>query len=159
MQPRGDSMKIIIPPNAFSEWYDLVKDTQAATGVQLDDHVASYLILTLDRFVTQALEQDLPLAIEYLQSMGYRHSQNSSHLRTVGDRCLILSGFFPERAHRFNVSLNYFANIGRQAYLTLADRANLKADPELFYKLGFRFMDLTVLLNSMRRLAANDQQP
>lgn len=146
-------MKIVVPPNSLSEWYDLVKHTQAQTGMKLDDHVESYLILTLDSFVTGSVEREVPVAIEYLESIDPKQQQSNSRLRTVGDRCLMLTGFFPERARRLNVSLSYFANIGRQAYLTLADRSNMRVDPALFYKLGFRFLDLTELLYSMRQLA------
>ena len=146
-------MKIVIPPNTLSEWYELVKETQAHTGMHLDEHIESYLILTLDNFVKDEALIDLPIAVEYLRTLNLSKESASQKLRKVGDRCLILSGLFPNHAEKSNVSLSYFIDIGRQAYLTLADRTNFKIDLKLFYNLGFRFIDLKELLNAMRLVA------
>ena len=143
-------MKIVIQPNALSEWYELVKETQAHTGVHLDDTIQSYLILTLDNFVKDEALVDLPVAIEYLRTLTIEKEKSNQKLRRVGDRCLILSGLFPDHAEKLNVSISYFIEIGRQAYLTLADRAIFKIDPKLFYNLGFHFVDIKELLNAMR---------
>lgn len=147
-------MKIIIPSNTTAEWYDLVKETQQQTGLYFDDHIESYLILTLDRFVKDENLFDVPLALEFLNSVNFRTSYSNQKLRRVGDRCLILAGLFPEHAGKVNVSEKYFIEIGQQAYLTLADRSSIKIDPKLFYQLGFRFIDITEVLGAMRKVAA-----
>lgn len=143
-------MKIILQSSTIAQWYSLVKETQAQTGLYFDDHVENYLILTLDHFVTDELIIDAPLAVEFLDSVNFGLAYTHQKLRKVGDRCLILAGLFPQHAEKANVSEQYFIDIGQQAYLMLADRARIKTDPNLFYKLSFQFADLKTVLNAMR---------
>ena len=148
-------MGIKIQPSAASQWYELVKETQHQTGLFFDDHIESYLILTLDKFMLDKTLMDTPIAIDFLKSIQVTSSQSNHKLRKVGDRCLIISGLFPERASKINLSVSYYIDIGQQAYLTLAERSNIKFDPELFQNLGLKFLDIKEVLNAMRLVAAN----
>lgn len=146
-------MKLTIQPNTTSEWYALVKETQCQLGVYFDDHVDNYIILTLDEFMSKGDLMATPLAVDFLKSLTRANSDSNQKLRNVGDRCLILSGLFPEHAEKINVSISYFNDIGQQAYLTLADRSNIKLDPSLFFRLGSKFIDIRDVLYAMRRFS------
>jgi len=145
-------MKITIQPNKTSEWYVLVKETQAQVGLYFDEHIENYVILTLDKFMNDNSLITTPIALEFLKTLKITSRASNHRLRKIGDRCLILSGLFPEHIQKTNVSTTYYITIGQQAYLTLADRAHLKLGPELFYKLGLKFVDIKELLNAMRNL-------
>lgn len=148
-------MKIIIQPTTTAEWYTLLKESQSHVGLFFDDHVEHYLILTLDTFVTEKIDNEIPLAIEFLNSISVGNMHTNQKLRKIADRCLILAGLFPKHAENIDVSSTYFIDMGQQAYLTLADRAHVKTDPQLFYKLGFQFIDITSVLNTMRVLSGD----
>ncbi|OGT47372.1 MAG: hypothetical protein A3F17_03755 [Gammaproteobacteria bacterium RIFCSPHIGHO2_12_FULL_41_15] len=147
-------MKIILQPTTTAEWYELIRESQHHIGLFFDDHVESYLILTLDKFIKEEIHNETPIAIEFLSSISMENSHANQKLRKIGDRCLILAGLFPEHAEKVNVSTTYFIDMGQQAYLTLADRARIKTDPKLFYKLGFQFIDIKSVLNTMRSLSS-----
>ena len=53
----------------MAQWYELVKETQNLTGVFFDDEIASYLVLTLDRYTLDKSLLDRPIATEYLKSV------------------------------------------------------------------------------------------
>lgn len=145
-------MKISIQPNPTSEWYALVKETQAQMGLYFDEYVENYVILTLDKYMKDNSLTATPIALEFLKSLTMASRQSNHRLRRVGDRCLIISGLFPDHVQRINVSNTYFIGIGQQAYLTLAERSHLKLGPDLFYQLGLKFVDIKELLNAMRKL-------
>jgi len=70
----------------------------------------------------------------------------------VGDRCLLISGFYPELAERRRVQLSYFMDLGRGAYAQLAEEvsAALKA---LFEELARGFAELVRVLFELRGLS------
>ena len=143
-------------PTSISQWYALLKDTLEQTGKKLDDSVESYVILTLDHYAKDASWTNATIAIEFLETVSAL-PQSHEKLRSVGDRCLILSGLFPERAKKVNVSTRYYIDIGQQAYLFLSDNTHLKYDPKLFAKLGHHFGELAHLLQHMRLLTRTVQ--
>jgi len=140
-------------PTKLAEWYALVIDAQNETGYDFDESLQQYLVMTLDHFTTQDRLVTTVIAIDYLQSLNLSGKLGHSSLRNVGDQCLIISGLFPERALRKNISLNYFVSIGQQAYGTLAiTNPNFEFDAELFAKLSTNFVGLMDVLHTMRQL-------
>lgn len=138
-------------PSSIAEWKALVAEAEIKTGYEFDDHVESYLVLTLDHFTRENGLASCVIALDFLENTSIKHARDASSLREVGDQCLLLSGLFPERALKKNVSLSYFIGIGQQAYLALTDvRLKREFDPELYQKLSTNFVGLMDLLNSMR---------
>lgn len=144
-------MVIRIEPNNISEWYRLVSEASNKVGYVIDENIETYFVLTLDQYAT---DDDLPkhiIAIDFLEGLSATGQEGVEKLRSTGDRCLIISGFFPESAQRFNVDVNYFIDIGQQAYYVLSSKTHLKYDPDLFSKLGDEFVSLTHLMLAMRK--------
>jgi len=133
------------------EWYQLVSEARTHLGCALDDNVESYLILTLDHYTSDIQLPDQILAIDFLEGFYYKGREAIDRLRRTGDRCLILAGFFPDRAQRFNLKSEYFIELGQQAYHTLAGRSILQYDPLLFDALCREFVTLTQVLLTMRQ--------
>ena len=82
----------------------------------------------------------------------YLHSHYSDkvlkkNLKQMGDTSLYISGFFREFLIKKMVSMDYYINMGRQAYESLSGFQNR----ELFEELAFRFSDLVLVLFQIRK--------
>lgn len=138
-------------PTTIAEWQSLVTEAEVKTGYEFEESLENYLVLTLDHYTKQDRMANTVIALDFLKGTNIKNPHGGKLLRKVGDQCLILSGLFPERALKKNVSLNYFIGIGQQSYLALTE-ARLKEnfDPELYQKLSHNFVGLMDLLHSMR---------
>ena len=134
-----------------AQWYRLVNEAEAAAGTHLPEEVESYLVFLLMRFRSRPEMAGRILALDYLRGLLSGGRLREQRLQEVGDHCLLLSGFFPQRARRLNVSVDYFVDLGQGAYHSLAS-----LDPQqlgrLFAELGERFVVMMDLLRRMRRL-------
>jgi hypothetical protein len=70
-------------------------------------------------------------------------------LREVGDRCLLIAGLFPALAERRRVNVRYFMDIGRSAYLDIADTGR-SAYAALFRQLAATYEELVCTLRAVR---------
>ena len=144
-------------PTPQAEWYQAIQQAQAAAGYSYSADVQHYLILTLDHFTRGDHLSNKAVAIEFLECTQLNASHNVRHLRCVGDQCLLLSGLFPDSAHKKNVSLDYFINIGREAYRIIAGSpASLSLDPTLFGNLSTHFIGLMDILHHIRTAQPNN---
>lgn len=138
-------------PTTIAEWQSLVAEAEVKTGYTFDENVENYIVLTLDHYTKKEELITSVIALEFLENTNIEKPHDGEQLRNVGDQCLILSGLFPERALRKNVSLDYFISMGQQAYLALTDiRLKDNFDPELYKKLSSNFVGLMDLLHAMR---------
>ncbi|MCB1826862.1 MAG: hypothetical protein KDH94_00455 [Coxiellaceae bacterium] len=143
-------------PTTIAEWQALVAEAEVKTGYAFDEHLESYLVLTLDHYTKKDELISSVIALDFLKSTNIARPRDGALLREVGDQCLILSGLFPERALKKNVSLTYFIGMGQQAYLALTDnRLKESFDPELYNSLSHNFVGLMDLLHSMRSNSEN----
>ena len=135
----------------FHSW---VKESLKKTGVQVSLPVKNYLCELLQFYVvsdhlftvnSSGKKQLKPLAELYLNS---HHSDlsRSSHLKKMGDTSLYISGFFRESLKKRMVSVDYYINMGREAYRSLSVFQN----KEVFEELAVRFSDLVFVLFQMR---------
>lgn len=136
-----------------AEWHSLVSDAEAQCGFHVDDSLRHYLIITLDHFTTDSQLASVVIAIDFLEGLESFGRIGNSLLRQVGDRCLLLSGLFPEQARKRLVNEEYFVSIGRQAYETIATVSIQAAyHSELFHQLSEEFIHLTQILQAMRKV-------
>jgi hypothetical protein len=140
-----------LQPTTIAEWQSLVADAEIKAGYAFSDSIENYLVLTLDHYTQQHNLANRILAIDFLEGLQSATAENGRQLRQVGDECLLLSGLFPERALKKNVSLNYFIGMGKQAYLALSvTRLKHRFDPSLYQQLSSEFVGLMDLLNTIR---------
>lgn len=143
--------KLLTNTTEMAHWHQLVLDTQNAKGIYLSEPLENYLVLTLCAYTTRTSLASIVLAIEFLECINELSHQNLLKLRDVGDHCLILSGLFPERIKRKNISASYLENIGREAYYTLSYAPiQWQLDHQLFYQLFENYGDITQLLRGIR---------
>jgi hypothetical protein len=147
-------MTIINPDNTPEYlWYELVDHAQTRAGYSLDDGLSSYLVLTLKHFSDyNQLSSDI-VAIELLENLQISDSTiGRQGLRKVGDQCLIISGLFPERLDKLNVSFAYYITAGKNAYWHVAQNAqNSTLDEGLFCQLSDEFVGLVDVLHHVRQ--------
>lgn len=145
-------LKIGVTP--LAAWVALVKDAERASGEKLDEQLESYLVFLLQRF---ASKPDIALAVfalDYLDSHGQQGALQQEQLRDVGDKCLLFSGLFPERATRRHVTVSYFIDMGQNAYHALAGlQQKHVVYAQLFKALEQHFVRLMDTLQCMRELA------
>ena len=138
----------IVKPEDIYSWYPLVEEAKRKCGYKFENGLDHYLVLTLDAFVTKTDIASNALALAYLENIQHETRATLQNIRDVGDQCLIISGLFPERALKHNVSLDYYIGLGQNSYMKLANaRRHLKLNNELFYELGIHFVGLMDILN------------
>jgi hypothetical protein len=91
------------------------------------------------------------MAEDYLQAFACRSGERIGRLRDVGDHSLLFSGLFPQLAEHRLVSISYFINLGRSAYMQLSGL--LECGWALVYgHLSEAFVVLVDILHAMREL-------
>ncbi len=133
-------------------WYSMINEAKETHGYHFDEGLDHYLVLTLDSFLKDTNIKSNILALLYLENIQHESFKTTQNIRYVGDQCLIISGLFPERAQKKNVSLNYYIELGKSSYLKLATASqHLKLDHELFYRLSTHFVGLMDILHLLRK--------
>lgn len=148
------SWQFKLEPTEHAQWLALVAEAQTMSGYDFPDPLENYLVLTLDYFTREhhRLTSSV-IAVDLLEGVQLSGSAKSTLLRNVGDQCLLLAGLFPERALRKNVSLDYFINMGKQAYTLLAEvNSAPHIDQELFSELSHNFVGLMDVLHTIRQI-------
>lgn len=141
--------KLILQPTDTAQWLSLVSEAQGERAIQLPQDIESYLVFLLMRFSGRPEMANSVLALEYYEAAQDLSSHNYDSLQEVGDKCLLFSGLFPERAQRRQVNVSYFVDLGQHAYHVIA----LRERPDmarLFSDLSEQFPALMDVLQAMR---------
>lgn len=142
---------IVVETNTTAQWHQLVMEAQSAADVALDEELESYLVFLLMRYIRRSEIASSILALDYLEGVQSLGKVRIHRLRDVGDQCLLYSGLFPQRARRRRVRISYFVDLGRSAYISLAD--NLKVShANLYINLAQWFVPVMDVMHAMRRL-------
>jgi hypothetical protein len=149
--------ELLVHTTATEEWLSLVHEAETAAAHPLDEEMQSYLVFLLMRFTENPELAASILAVEYLQSMHTTGRIGQDQLRNVGDKCLLYSGLFPQRAKRRRVKISYFVDLGRGAYQQLSERLEDGA-AAMYHRLADAFVSLMDILQAMRTLGAPDQR-
>ncbi len=141
-------MQMIHAHDGDTSWHALVEQAKVDSGHSIAQGLDHYLALTLEAHLKDITLASNVLALNYLENINGQTHETLQKMRQVGDQCLLLSGLFPERAQKRNVSLEYYINLGKNAYLDIA-RAHpqLKLNNELFYELSVHFVGLMDILH------------
>lgn len=143
--------RLVVKASTTEEWLSLVNEAKTAAACKLDEDMESYLVFLLMRFTERPELAASVLALDYLRSMQLSGHLAQDQLRDVGDKCLLYSGLFPERAARRRVRVSYFVDLGRSAYQQLSDRLGHGA-ATLYERLAHTFVGLMDVLQTMREL-------
>ena len=130
-------------------WQALVQDAYEQTGRRLDESSESYLVFVLLRYQADGLLLARTQGMDWLLAMDLTGTARADALRDVGDRCLLVAGLFPGLAERRRVSVEYFIDIGRSAYLGVAD-VTRQAYAALYAQLARSYGELVHTLSAIR---------
>lgn len=135
-------------------WHELLRDAERRSGDTLDEDTESYLVFLLMRHLRDAGIGGRVLGLDCLLALTEHGARRREELRDVGDRCLLIAGWYPAQAERRLVSLDYFLSLGAYAYAQLAHTART-AWAELYARLAHAFVRLVRVLVALRRLAGD----
>jgi len=119
--------------NAFR---DVVKETQAETGLELPESVEAYVVMLL------AHNMDRP---DFLPERSFAEAYlklrkpADYNAKELGDACLLVSGAFPSYGQRYGLNKKYYQNIGISSYDMVAETMN----GEMFKTLSVHFVFLS----------------
>lgn len=143
--------ELLLHTSATEEWLSLVHEAETASAHHLDEEMQSYLVFLLIRFTERPELAASILAVEYLEGMRAMGRSAQDQLRNVGDKCLLYSGLFPQRAERRRVKVSYFVELGRSAYQQLSERLE-RDTADMYQRLASTFVSLMDILQTMRAL-------
>ena len=142
---------------------ELVSEARDELGQRPSPLATGYLVDLLDARVRhtgpevatpEALAAPTTLAENLVEALLAEGSCRWTRLRALGDRALFDAGFFGDSLRRRAVGIDYYAEIGRAAYLRLSAarearagaRVGRPAGQDLFRELAQHFVDFVELL-------------
>jgi hypothetical protein len=144
--------RILTHPSQTALWHELVREGEQRVGRELGEERENYLVMTLMRHIDDAPLPHRVMAFELLEALQRNGRQRQQDLRDVGDRCLLISGLYPELAQRRRVQLAYFMDLGRGAYARLAQEVSA-ALAALYGELANTFAELVRVLFALREFS------
>jgi len=121
-------------------FYDVVKATQASSGMDLPPHVEAYIVMLLSDFVDR---DDIPPDSTFAEM--FLTLRDSRQAKQLGDTCLFVAGAFPRLKARHGINRRYYQDIGSTSY-EMASTMNEDLFPVLARHFVFlsEFIELTV---------------
>ncbi|MDH5544510.1 MAG: hypothetical protein OEZ43_02890 [Gammaproteobacteria bacterium] len=144
--------RLYLEPTVTAHWHSLVLEAEQKCDCQLSDELESYLVFLLMRFADRTDIANSIMALEYLKSMKNWGKLRQDGLRDVGDRCLLFSGLYPQRAKRKRVKISYFVDLGRSAYGQLSETC-CQTSGRVYKDLAIAFVTLMDILLAIRELS------
>lgn len=141
--------KLILHPTEISQWHALVNEAQVSAQLVLNETMESYLVFLLMRYTQGPKLIESVIALDFLESMQKNGRRQVELLRDVGDKSLLFCGLFPGIAQKRKVSLDYFADMGQAAYLTVSELQERQL-ADLYLELSSQFVTLQTILQAMR---------
>ena len=141
--------KIAITLAETAQWHAMLGRAEYLEQQCLPADVADYLVRLFLRVELDTMtQQSLMLANE-------NHDADADgKLQRLGDKCLLLCGFYPEVADDFAVALEEFVSMGREAYRSLANNGNAE-DGAMFSYLANNFETITDMLSRIQQLSCS----
>ncbi len=146
-----------------------VDDVMENRGVDIDPHASYYIVNLLTSFSrSEALYNDggdsyglRPLALMLVDAANASNiEERSQSLQRIGDVSLFISGFFSDSLERNVVDIDYYINMGGNAYAVLSEeirgtfRGNAFAP--IYQELSEKFLILIDILNEVRDSQRSD---
>ena len=121
-------------------FYDVVKETQATSGLELPHHVEAYIVMLLSDFVDR---NDIPPDSTFAEM--FLTLRDSRQAKQLGDTCLFVAGAFPRLKAKHGINRRYYQDIGSTSY-EMASNINAELFPVLARHFVFlsEFIELTV---------------
>lgn len=152
-------VSVFLKPAAnLSEFFtDKVQNALRQQKLDVSGEVEFYLVELLSRFAVsenyfvsdgQGGVEDRALALRLYDAVFDHPEKKFLHLKGLGDTALYHAGVFYDGLYNRVVDVDYYINMGGQAYLSLANMATVseKSLADMFAELGERFANLVEIL-------------
>lgn len=96
----------------------------------------------------QPMVTDLVAMLEESTQTGNPGGNQATHYINTGNRALVLCGIFPEYANRRTVGLDYYQQMGMNAYSHVA--SSMREKPNLFHNLAGDFVTIANIMRDFR---------
>lgn len=143
---------LLLHSTSTAQWQALLFEAQQTLAIELQEDLEAYLVFMLTRFVKQPELCHSVLGLEFLESTNNHSQQQSDLLRILGDKCLLFAGLFPDRAQKRRVTQQYYIQLGKAAYMNLANTTPNHDHSVLFSNLCQEFLLLTDILQATREV-------
>lgn len=150
--------KIIAHTSIIANWYALIGEAELKSDIMLSDTVENYTALLLVRFTGQAELAESIIAVDFLEALNFKGKKQREKLQMLGDKCLLLSGLFPDIAERKCVTIDYFVSMGQNAYQQRHNLGRHNQEDELYRELNENFSPIIQVLDAMRDISNNADQ-
>jgi hypothetical protein len=125
-------------------FYDVVKETQVTSGMELPHHVEAYIVMLLSDFVDR---NDIPPDTTFAEM--FLTLRNSRQAKQLGDTCLFVAGAFPTLKAKHGINRRYYQDIGSTSY-EMASDMNANLFPVLARHFVFLSEFIEVTVNSSK---------
>ncbi len=141
--------KLIVHPTDMAQWLALIHEAQQHSCIQLHEELESYLVFLLMKYTGQPSMVSSVLGLEFLESSNCDGITRQQRMKDIGDKCLLFSGLFPERAKRRRVQLKYFIQLGQSAYSYVSCEEQDDTS-QLYSELAIKFPTLREVIAAVR---------
>ena len=157
-QVMKDNWSLVLEPTSKAQWCHLLHEAQGMIGWRMSAGVESYILLMLEHYSEEG-GFDCVIALDYMRSLAKSGREKLDGLRHVGDRCLLMTGLFPERIISSTLPVSYYVGVGQSAYREVAHSVlnvkELAVDRELYLDLSLSFVGVMDVLTAMRHVSSD----
>ena len=159
----ADSDSVVPVANLRDYFRESIATAIEKQGVLVNAHTAHYVVNLLTIFSrSEDLYEDYgdgyglrPLALMMVDAVDANSlEQRSFSLQRIGDVALFVAGFFADSLANNVVDLDYYVNMGGNAYGSLSDEvrgtSRGRALGDVYYELARKFQTLVDVLNEVR---------
>ena len=99
-------------------FYNVVKDTQSRSGLELPEHIEAYVVMLLANFVDKP---DFLPKESFAEAYLKLSRPGNLSAKELGDTCLFVTGVFPTYGRKYGINRNYYMKIGIGSYQMVAE--------------------------------------
>lgn len=157
LKPKETALKLVSEPKEF--FYELITEALAKLKVEARPETEFYLVNLLNQFVSadnlyardaSGHVKDEPLAVLLKDALETPASKNQRLMfRHVGDVSLYTAGYFQESLHRKAAPLDYYIEMGGQAYRLVAHREDESHVQTMYRELSEKFSAFVEVLSKV----------
>ena len=142
-------MRIDLQLAETAGWRALLTLAQQNAQIFLPEPLEEYVVGLLYRALGSAGSSTGSCTARFARQLVEGTRADHEDLASVGDHCLLFSGLFPDHAIRNSIPVNYFVQVGRQAYQDHATRVGGE-ERALYRALAAQYVSVLDILLTMR---------
>lgn len=144
--------KIAITLTETAQWHALLGRAEYLLQNCLPEDVTHYLVRLFLNLTREDMSRE-----KILMTAGEETRDADEKLQRVADRCLMISGFYPDIVSVYDVAPDEFIKMGKNAYRALANKTDMEVAPVFTY-LDTNFHMVVEMLNRILQLSSTNIQ-